>query len=63
MTVAKLRRELLAAGDPRRAASAVWFFKTGKGQYGEGDRFAGVPVPVLRKIARQVVKKGPELKN
>src|SRR5882757_9046003 len=51
MTVAKLRRELLAAGDPRRAASAVWFFKIGKGQYGEGDRFAGVPVPVLRKIA------------
>ena len=51
MTVAKLRRELAAAGDPRRAASAVWFFKTGKGQYGEGDRFIGVPVPELRKIA------------
>ena len=51
MTIAKLRRELAAAGDPRRAASAVWFFKTGKGQYGEGDRFIGVPVPALRKIA------------
>ena len=51
MTPAKLRRDLTAAGDPRRAASAVWFFKTGKGQYGEGDRFIGVPVPTLRKIA------------
>jgi len=51
MTVAKLRSELAASGDPRRAASAVWFFKTGKGQYGEGDRFIGVPVPALRKIA------------
>jgi 3-methyladenine DNA glycosylase AlkD len=51
MTVARLRRDLVAAGDPQRAASAVWFFKTGKGQYGEGDRFVGVPVPVLRKIA------------
>src|SRR5690242_4180046 len=51
MTIAKLQRELAAAGDPRRAASAVWYFKTGKGQYGEGDRFIGVPVPALRKIA------------
>ncbi len=51
MTSAKLRRDLTVAGDPQRAASAVWFFKTGKGQYGEGDRFIGVPVPTLRKIA------------
>ena len=48
-----LERALRAAADPRRAASVAKFFKTGKGEYGEGDRFIGIPVPVLRKIARQ----------
>jgi 3-methyladenine DNA glycosylase AlkD len=48
-----LERELVAAADPARAANLAWFFKTGRGQYGEGDRFLGIPVPVQRKIARR----------
>jgi 3-methyladenine DNA glycosylase AlkD len=44
-------RELKAAADPKRAASSAWFFKTGKGQYGDGDRFLGITVPLQRRIA------------
>jgi 3-methyladenine DNA glycosylase AlkD len=53
-----LQRELRNAADPKRAASVAKFFKTGKGEYAEGDRFIGIPVPVLRKIARQYVSLG-----
>lgn len=51
MTHHDLARELRAAGTPERAAGAAWFFKTGPGQYGEGDIFLGVTVPVLRRLA------------
>jgi 3-methyladenine DNA glycosylase AlkD len=44
-------RELKAVADPKRAASNAWFLKTGKGEYGEGDRFLGIAVPLQRRIA------------
>ncbi len=46
-----LINEIAAAANPERAKSSVWFFKTGKGQYGEGDQFLGITVPAQRKIA------------
>jgi 3-methyladenine DNA glycosylase AlkD len=46
-----LLRDLEAAGDERKAANLAWFFKTGEGEYGEGDIFLGITVPASRKIA------------
>lgn len=46
-------RRLKKLGTAERARVLQRFFKTGKGGYGEGDRFHGVPVPETRKIARQ----------
>src|SRR5579872_632787 len=53
LTLADLRRELAQLADPERARNLAWFFKTGKGQYGEGDEFCGITVPLQRKVARR----------
>ena len=53
VTLAALRRVIKAASDPERALGAARYFKTGPGQYGEGDKFLGIPVPELRAIVRQ----------
>jgi len=50
--VRSVRRDLRAVSSARRAAVNRWFFKTGPGDYGEGDRFLGITVPDLRRIAR-----------
>lgn len=44
---------LLALANPSRAAFLAGFFKTGKGQYAEGDCFLGISVPAIRQLARQ----------
>lgn len=52
-TVGIIRAEMQALGNPEIAAHSGRFFKTGKGEYGEGDRFLGIRVPVIRKLVRQ----------
>lgn len=49
---AEILRRLRAAGTPERAGGVATFFKTGPGEYGEGDRFLGVTVPDIRRLSR-----------
>ena len=44
---------ITAAGNPEKAAGAKRFFKTGPGQYGEGDIFLGVNNPTVRQMAKE----------
>lgn len=53
MNAASIQQRLEALGDPERAAAHQWFFKTGPGEYGEGDIFRGIRMPVLRQLAKE----------
>ncbi len=44
---------MTAMADPAEAAHLGRFFKTGKGEYGEGDRFLGIRVPITRSIVKE----------
>ncbi len=52
-TAKSVKNELRLLADAERANNSAWFFKTAKGQYGEGDIFIGVTVPLQRKVAKQ----------
>ncbi len=51
LTLANLHQELKSKANPKKARILQGFFKTGKGEYGEGDVFLGIVVPETRKIA------------
>ena len=48
-----VKRQVRALGHPTRAMQSLRYFKTGPGEYGEGDRFLGLAVPMLRTLARE----------
>ena len=53
MNVTGIQRRIRELANPEDAKVLQWFFKTGPGEYGEGDVFAGIRVPVLRKLVKE----------
>lgn len=53
MSLTEIRKELRSLGTKKRAKTNAWFFKTGKGEYGEGDVFVGITMPNIRKTAKK----------
>ena len=54
-TLNHIRADLQALATPAKAKVSSGFFKTGKGEYGEGDVFIGITVPQLRNVAKNYV--------
>jgi len=59
--IATIRTRLESLADEATAEILRGFFKTGPGEYGEGDRFRGIRVPVLRKLCREFRHAGVEV--
>jgi 3-methyladenine DNA glycosylase AlkD len=51
--LSELKKTIRKNANQEHAKNLQWFFKTGKGEYGEGDKFLGLKVPLQRKIANQ----------
>ena len=56
MSLDKLTKEIESSKNIEKAKVLQRFFKTKKGQYGEGDIFLGITMPIQRKIAEKHYK-------
>ena len=53
LTAIEAKKALAAFADSVRAKNSNWFFKTGPGEYGEGDTFIGATVPQVRSVGKR----------
>lgn len=51
--LSQLRKEIKQAANPEKAKFLTRYFKTGKGEYAEGDKLYGINVPTARRIAKR----------
>lgn len=51
--IQELRKDIQSIASPEKAKTNAWFFKTGPGEYGEGDQFVGLTVPQQRMLAKK----------
>ena len=51
----KIEADLKSLKNDEKAIHHTRFFRTGKGEYGEGDKFLGITVPQQRKIAKKYI--------
>lgn len=59
VTAAEITDTLLAMRDEAQRAILMRFFRTGKGEYGEGDQFLGIKVPQTRMVVRAAKHRVP----
>ena len=52
----RLKEEIMAKADPSQVQGLARFFKTGPGEYGYGDKFLGIKVPVTRAVVKECWK-------
>jgi len=53
MSLSQIKKEILKLANPQKAKILQRFFKTAKGEYGEGDVFLGMTVPISRTLASE----------
>lgn len=56
MNMEIIEKDLRSYASPEKAKILQRFFKTGKGEYGEGDEFLGIVVPNIRKLCKKYYK-------
>jgi 3-methyladenine DNA glycosylase AlkD len=52
----QLNKRITLLACPERAKSSLRYFKTGKGEYGEGDVFIGITAPELRALSKEYIQ-------